>query len=427
MNVSCHWRPLPTAALLFVAAWAWAAAAVGDETPAKPVADPARLAALVAQLGSEDFSEREAASEALMRVGLPAFGALEAATEHPDREVRYRSVRILAQIRELDLQRRLDAFLSGKEEPDEYPLPGWSRFEKAYGDTSHSRQLFVDLQRADPELMQALEREPKSAAELLGQRTQQHQDALRFGGGQQQLTLGQIMTMAFVAAQEDLTPADHTLSMVLGYCQQSPYREAMNNPTKREIPRKMVGALIRRSEDNSAYQAMMLAITYSLDDGLVPAVRILKQGARVPHMSLYALMTVAKLGDRSHLPLVEKLLDDKSVVTRTQQNKVIHEIQIRDAALAAGVLLTKQDLKAYYPDRGEFPTSDPQQVFFNPKLIGFSPEPTPGDGQEQKEDPRAAVLKKWQEFKARQPRTEPKADEDSKTEAAPAASPADSK
>src|SRR4029453_3548131 len=82
------------------------------EAVAQGVANADRISALVKQLGSEDFSGREAASDELTRVGLPAFASLEAAVLHPDREVRYRSVRILGQIRELDLQRRLEAFLS---------------------------------------------------------------------------------------------------------------------------------------------------------------------------------------------------------------------------------------------------------------------------------------------------------------------------
>jgi hypothetical protein len=150
---------------------------------------------------------------------------------------------------------------------------------------------------------------------------------------------------------------------------------------------------------------MNLAMSYGMDDGMVPALKILKAGGRVPHMSLYALMTVAKLGEPSHLPLVEKLLDDKSVVTRSQENKVIHEVQVRDAALAAAVLLTRQDLKTYFTGRGDLPVSDPQQVFFNPKLIGFPPEAT-ADGKgapgEPKEDPRTPAIKKWQEYKASQ-------------------------
>lgn len=367
--------------LLTVALLAGGMSLAADETP--------RIASLVAQLGSNEFTEREAASDELTRAGLTALTALEAATVHPDREVRYRSVRILVQIRELDLQRRLEAFLSGKEDASEYPLPGWSRFKKAYGDDSQSRTLFVEIQQAEPELMRLLEAEAKAAADLLGQRAFQQQQAIQTSG--QPMTLGQIAALVFVAAEEDVTLPAQTMSMVLNYCQQQALREALNNSSKKEIPRKMVGAIIRKSDDWAATLAMNLAITYNLDEGLVPATKILNNHVnRVPHMSQYALMTVAKLGNLSHLPLVEKLLDDKSIVTRIKENNnVIYDVQVGDAAIAAGAILTKQDLKTYFTARPDQQWTDPQQVFFNPRLIGF-----------QNDEERAVVHKKWAEYMA---------------------------
>jgi hypothetical protein len=364
-----------------------------DDKPAS-ASDPAHTAALILKLGSEDFTERESASDELTRIGIPAFSALEAATDHPDREVRYRSIRILSQIRELDLQRRLDAFLAGKDST-EYALPAWGRFGKTYGDNSPSRQLFVELQRADPELMQALEQSPRQATELVGQRIQQHQQAMQLG--QRQLPFAQIISLAFVAAEADVELPDTTMSMVINFCQQQAVRDVLNNPSKRDLPKQMLGSLIRRSEGNSAYMAMNMAMNYGLDDGMVPALKVLKNEAnRVPHVSLYALMTVAKLGNESHLPLIEKLLDDKNIITRMQENKVIHDIQVRDAALAAAILLSKQDLKTYFANRPDLQSADPQQVFYNARLIGFSSE-----------EDRAAVHKKWAEYKAKQPAAEP--------------------
>src|SRR5262245_45371624 len=115
-----------------------AASALGLSTAAQePVAvlPPAdRVAQLIADLGSNAFSDREHASEELARIGLPAFSALEAALKHPDREVRLRSDRVLKLIKTHDTQRRLDAFLHGQEGSDDFQLPAWGRFRKGYGD-----------------------------------------------------------------------------------------------------------------------------------------------------------------------------------------------------------------------------------------------------------------------------------------------------
>jgi hypothetical protein len=350
----------------------------------------ARMEALIDQLGSDEFTEREAASDELTRAGVAAFAALEAAAAHPDREVRYRSVRVLGQIREIDLKRRLEAFLGGTDDDAEYPLPGWSRFREAYGDESGSRKLFVEMTRSDAEMLRSLEESPRAAAETLTSRAAAQQQAMQLGAGQ--MSLGQVATMLFVAAQEDVSLPAPTLNMIFNFCHQQVLREPLASGDKNSIPRKMVGSLIRRSEDWAAYTALNLAILYGLDEGMVPAVKVLRgEGRQASHITQYALITVAKFGDRSHLPLVEKLLADTTVFTRMQESKAIYEVQIRDAALAAALILSKQDLKTYFIGRPDQQWTDPQQVFFNPRLIGF-----------ENDDQRTAAHKKWVEFKEQQ-------------------------
>ncbi|MGH7295623.1 MAG: hypothetical protein ACRELB_11845 [Polyangiaceae bacterium] len=59
-------------------------------TPA-PTASPGEIDHLVAQLGSTSYTEREAATERLRKLGKAAFPALQAALASPDAEVRYRA------------------------------------------------------------------------------------------------------------------------------------------------------------------------------------------------------------------------------------------------------------------------------------------------------------------------------------------------
>jgi hypothetical protein len=152
----------------------------------------------------------------------------------------------------------------------------------------------------------------------------------------------------------------------------------------------LLGSLIERSEDFAAYQAMMLAYQFSMKEGLVPATKILDgRGNRAPHMAQYALLTVAKMGDESLLPVVEKLFDDKQVLSKMQENStVVHEVQVRDAALAAAVYLTKQDVKKYFPGMTGV-AAEPQQVFFNARVMGFADDAK-----------RAEAFKTWREYAA---------------------------
>lgn len=361
-------------------------AASGAAAPASE-----RVAQLIAELGSPVFSVREAACEELAQLGRPALVALQAAANHPDREVRYRSQRLLGLIRQQDQQRRLQAFLQGRDEESYDPLPGWSRFRQRYGDDAQARGLFVEVFRADAELMQALEEGPRRAAEVLIQRTMQVQQAAQLGAPQQP-TLGQVVAGLFVAAEEDVTLPPQTLSTLFSQCFAPTVSEVISTSARREIPRKMLATIIRRSDDYAAYQAMNVAAQFNMPEGIIPAAKILSGHGpnRSPHMAQYALMTVARLGDASHLPLVEndRLLKDATPVAQFQENGVTYVVQLRDVALAASLVLRKANLREFFDIPPNQPLVDPQLIFLNARLIGF-----PSEAQ------RAALWEKWEKFK----------------------------
>jgi hypothetical protein len=78
-------------------------------------------------------------------------------------------------------------------------------------------------------------------------------------------------------------------------------------------------------------------------------------------------------------------------VAQFKDTETTYFIQLRDVALAAAIVLSKQDLKSYFEVPPNQPLSDPQMIFLNPRLIGF---PT--------EEQRAAVFAKWEKHKSEQ-------------------------
>lgn len=380
----------------------------------KPLpADDATVKKLIEELGADEFATREAATEQLARFGLPAYKAVEAAVQHPDREVRYRAERVLGRIRQNDLQRRLDAFLAGKEATDDYQLPGWKRFKKAFGDGDSARKIFVDLTKSDAEMLQALETNPKGLTELVATRITQNQQMMQFGGGNQ-LGFGQIAMLVFVAGEDDVTLNQNHNSVVFSYCNQAGFAEAVTNSTRGDVPKKMLSRLILRSEDFAAYSAMTLARRFNMKEGLICAEKILKAN-RQPHMASMALMTIAAMGDESHLPQVEKLFADTNLVTQMQdREKVLTKVQVRDSALAAAIFLSKQELKDYYTIPANQPVTDPQTVLTNARIIGHSDD-----------SKRTEVFKKWADYRAKNPLPAVKKEEPAADEKKPEDKPAD--
>jgi len=258
---------------------------------------------LIAELASEDFGAREAAADELTSIGLPALAALEIAAAQPGLEQRIRSRRIAGLIREQDLKRRLDAFLSGQDKADDYPLPGWTRFKKSYGDDNQTRALFVEMLRADPNLLGAIEAGPRPAAEAVAQQAAQLQQSLQFGI-QQQLSAGQLAACLFVAAEADVALSSTAMSLLYSQCQQPPHRDVIVSGGRGGLPRKMLGSIVRRSDDATAYMAMQLSNQLNLPEGIVPALKILdnKTTVRSSYYTATALVTVARTKDKAICP-----------------------------------------------------------------------------------------------------------------------------
>ena len=355
-----------------------------DDLPA-----PERVNKLIADLGNTEYTVRESATEELARIGLAAYSALEAAANHPDREVRYRSQRVLGIIRRHDTERRLEAFLSGQETSNEYPLPAWSRFRKAYGDGGEQRRLFVEMQRIEGEFMRAMEENPRRAAEMLTQRVLQARNSQQ--AVSQPPSIGQVTASLFVAADPEVSLPDEALAALFGQCFQ--VRDLIEGNRRGDIPRKMLGQIVSRCEGAAAFQAMGVAQQFKLPEGIEPATKILKShdGIRTAPLTQHALITIAKLGDASHLPLVdsERLMNDPSQVAQFKENETTYIIQLRDVALATAIVLSKQDLKSYFDVPPNQQLDDPQMIFLNARLIGF-----PNDQK------RAAVFAKWDKYKS---------------------------
>jgi hypothetical protein len=385
------WTTLALSAALAASSYVAPIAAADEISATAPSASAEQIAALIRQLGSDRFSAREAASDQLAQIGLPAFGALEEASRSRDREVRYRAERILTLIRRNDLERRLAAFVARTGKADDQ-LPAWSRFRAAHGDTTLSRQLFVEMQRAEPELLAALDNNPRDAVELLGRRLAERQAGqLRPGSAALAIPPAELCAHLFVAGEPDAPLSSISLALIFGQCRQlslSP-REAAGTE---DLVRRMLGRAIARTDARAAATAFALAVQFDLKEGLVPAVKLLEEPTAPANQSgqLAALNYIARMGDESHLGAVERLLENATVLQKVRLGGVEREWQLRDAALATLVLLTRQDTKEYF----KAPTGvNVQQFSLSVLSAGF-------DNDEQ----RQAAISKWKDFASKRPK-----------------------
>ncbi|MCH5378138.1 MAG: hypothetical protein JJ992_29635, partial [Planctomycetes bacterium] len=302
----------------------------GAETPPRDTHDDkSQIIALVQMLGDEQFAARERATTQLIEIGLPAKAALEQGRSHPDREIRYRCNRILTIIEEVDFQRRLAAFAAGRD--DEHGLPGWDRFRETFGGGAEARALFVEMQKAEPDVMRAVEAGPQGVGKAIETRcnvVQQMQRVTR-----QPVSLGTVTAMLFAVSDQKVDLNFEAASALGSFCYQTELQNAMMDSDRRAILRRLLGDWIKRGDGWTAYQSLSLAMRFDLKEGLVPARKVLENPGNQPYIRQNGILAIAKLGDKSHLPLLERLLDDESRCASQRIKDKTFETQIRDVAL----------------------------------------------------------------------------------------------
>lgn len=378
----------------------------------------ARLNKLIAELGDETFSVREEATNQLIRVGIEAKPLLIAALSNPDAEVRFRAKRVLEVVVEGDFQRRLKAFAEDFDGSRKLSMPGWNAFKEFVGDDRTARSMFVEMQQAEPTLLEAYEGDPNGAAQALAERLQIIQlnangrlvnrlnRNMFFPGSNLQPSLAGSLAMLLIGGDESVPLKEEVADRFRLVQNPTELRQALSDANPRgKICRKILGRWIRRDVGEMAtYYNLNTALTHDLPEALEPAVRMLKNGNAKNNTTYIAALAVGNYGDKQHLPLIEPLLSDATVVANgvaalnfrvagAQQappaNRAVIQTQVRDIALAVTIKLS-----------GE-----------NPADFGFDSLKTPGDQKPaplslslsnrmgfRNDDDRTAAFQKWEEW-----------------------------
>jgi hypothetical protein len=270
-------------------------------------------AVLVRQLGDPSFRVRDRADQQLRQLGRATVAALEAGLNDPDPEVRRRCQRLLPLARRTDLDLRLDAFVTGKEGPKTPSLPAWSAFRGVVGSDQSARDLFAAIYRAEPALLEALEKDPRAAATQVKARCQQLVNNLYTTNGKQAAppSAGEVMALLFVAGAAQATPDVTTFYTFTNLLYNQNVRSSLqNSPAMQKV---LVALLERRPSDQNllsqtVYLAVNLGLTEYAEFTLKPAVRKFAEAAAVQTNEPYKLTQALSLA---------RNLDLKDVIEQT--------------------------------------------------------------------------------------------------------------
>jgi hypothetical protein len=384
----------PAGPVLDVAQTAEAAA----ETP-PPSAD--QIAQWIDELGHSAYAVRQMAAERLMAAGLAARDTLSKETDSPDPETRAAARRIVALIDESETNRRLTAFAADVDGRRGLSLPGWKEFGELVGQDEAARALFVDMQRHEaPLLAEVFGSEPREGKSAWDDRLMR---LMNYRPGQQMIVppLGSCATMMFLGATPNSEANDARTNSLFALAIRPPLREALQVRREPSIVRRLVVAWIVKCPNRSEpalRDRLGLMLIYGLEEALPLPMEIARGGPEYltvsPNLRASAALAVARFGTKEDVTSLEPLLDDDSsfavqngFTVANGPPGMVSTVQVRDAALAAMVHLTGQDLKDYGFTRAR---ANPQTLF-EPTSLGLD-----------NNDERTKAIAKWRAWKTAQ-------------------------
>jgi hypothetical protein len=316
---------------------------------------------LVADLGAKEYSKREAASEELIRRGSAIAPYVRRAAESPNLEVNTRAQRILAIISRQTFEEAIEAFLADEGGQRGATLPGWERARPRLDGAPDPRRLFADMYRAEPALMAAYGENEAAAEsslslrvdELYDQNTQRNQGNYNFRNQLQNAISVNVMAILFVGADRRLDVATMSATKFKMLFMQSWPAQRIAFATERDQLRDWLGEWIVRRFDQPQreHEGITLGMTYDVPRTVELAKRVLERGESESYVHMYAALCIGKYGQDWHLPLVERLLENETVV-QTRQKRVENQMvqfqtQLRDVALLVLVHRTGQSPHDY--------------------------------------------------------------------------------
>ena len=367
-------------------------ATAAEDAPAVQPDD--RAIALIEKLGDPQFTARRKAANRLIQFGISARRALAEGLKHPDPEIRLSCRRILSVVVRREFLDRLDAFVAD-EGNGGHDLPGWDRFRELAGSSKPARALFVQMQKAEADLLDLAQRDPEHVLHPLTDRCQQYQEAeLAPSASRQTVEVGSVAALLFIAVDEDVAVTNSVGDYLFRFSTRGKFSAAVQGSARSVPLRRLLGAWVYRSgQTPNVIQSLRLAMQYDLKQGVPAAEKLVREEVGATTRRQYAILALAKLGNENHIPILELLLQDATVCYSSRRTKgVTYRTEIRDIALAALLHLAEQDPRQYGYSR----VRASRQTVYNVNTLGFN-----SDAE------RTAALQKWQAYQARQAPNDP--------------------
>ncbi|MEQ8790673.1 MAG: hypothetical protein RIC55_30530 [Pirellulaceae bacterium] len=317
-------KQLPTLAFLFAVFAAPTLLTAQTEVPVET---------LISRLGDDCYTVREQAYRLLAHGDESTLSALRAAADSQNLEIRCQAQRLTGLIETSLVQRRITAFLIGDASVD---LPGWSRFRSVCGDDAGSREMFVAMMRAEPELWNAVAEDGESLSQAIGCRCEIIKTTNDYRR-RRRASWATVCSMLFFSACRDVRVEYQVDSVIYNLANHG----ALDDPLADELRAAKVKLLLTHwvadAGSEAAILRFQLGYRFELKSCLSPALELIR-GDKARYLHHKAMLVVAALGTRKHLADVAPLLEDSTILFKRADKGYV--CQTRDAALLASLQLS---------------------------------------------------------------------------------------
>ena len=344
--------------------------ATAEPPPVRQAASQtAQVAHWIDELRSDSFAAREAASEKLFRLGHVALDRLrETRKSSQDAEQVERLSQLIATLAEQDLELRIERFLRGGNSE----LENWEEVEKWFGDSPRVRELFVDLYREHPYLVECLDGNAQELALGLS-RVSDHvmdRDATQLAPPRRIDLIAMLLVMTKPGFHAD---TQHDL-IVASLLQLHSAYEFRSDPVFGEAFGRMVSNWMSESHLAIRGQVLRQALDWDMDVALPLALKTLDQNPDA-ELLCRCMQAITSKGEKKHALRLQKYLDDTTVVYRPQYlGEHGGDVQVGDVAAAAIAHLF--DVPVTEIGFAKPAEHDVMGIFFEELAI---PSKTPGD------------------------------------------------
>ncbi|MEZ5939816.1 MAG: hypothetical protein R3C18_00400 [Planctomycetaceae bacterium] len=339
---------------------------------------------LVRQLGAPSYEDRFAAEKALLERGLTSVSAVREALTNENAEIRYRAQRLMRELLVVEAVKNEPLLLNTPWQLTEDVYNVWERWHATVGDSPAARKLLVQMLRAEPELLLALNSRQGTVRSLLESRCGE----LRMFPNQPNQEANPLTTASvlFVTLQEDAQPSAQAMHVVSSLIASGRFMALLNDPQVGVAARTLVEQWIGHGTISTAYMRLQTSDRLKSSAGMVAARELLSSPNAPGPTEQVAVRHLAKTGGPEAISILESKLDDTTVVTSANQNNLetttesTYRVEFRDIVLLALVQMTKQSPVHYGFE-------DTNNGAYRPQNSGFASDLE-----------REAALRKWQRW-----------------------------